>query len=118
MDDAHDEHEAVTRMPHLVGTAFMSNPNKYKCIKHLIRNKQCNESWNLVWCACGVMQPKKYGSENHKSKPVMQKLSGKFINSFANIQEAARETGISKNSIYSACNGGMKQAGGFHWTYK
>ena len=46
-------------------------------------------------------------------------INGEYIKTFQNIEEAAKEIGISESSIRQACNGtqGRKTAKGFIWKY-
>jgi group I intron endonuclease len=55
---------------------------------------------------------------NGKSRAVIQMdLQGNYIAEFRSAMEACRVLGISRN-ITSACNGSLKQSGGFKWKYK
>lgn len=57
--------------------------------------------------------------KNYKGiRPVLQyNLEKELLNTFSSINEASRETKISKTCIQSACCGKQKTAGGFIWKY-
>lgn len=55
------------------------------------------------------------------SKPVLQyTLTGEFIKAYPSLNEAERQTGLSKHNIRRVCDNsyGFKSAGGFVWKYK
>lgn len=43
--------------------------------------------------------------------------TGLFINEYASIKDAAEETGICASNISMCCNGHIKSAGGYIWSY-
>ena len=45
-------------------------------------------------------------------------INDNIILTFKSINEAKRQTGISKGHIWECCNGIRKTAGGYYWKYK
>ena len=41
-----------------------------------------------------------------------------MLNEFESMVQAGQETGVSRSSISSCCNGKLKSAGGFKWRKK
>jgi len=62
----------------------------------------------------------KKGKQDRKSgKPVSQyTLEDNLISNYYSMMEGARQTGVSHGSIWSACQGRLKTAGGYKWKYK
>ena len=61
---------------------------------------------------------RKNGINNKHSKAVVKcDLNGVELDSYHSMNNAARETGIEHASIWRACNGKYKTAGGFKWRY-
>lgn len=61
------------------------------------------------------------GLKHYGCKPVQQlSMNGTLIKDFPSIEEAARQTGISKDTISRCCKhqGYYKSAGGYKWEYK
>ena len=59
------------------------------------------------------------GGDNPKAKNIIQyDLGMNFIKEYSTINEAAKELGISRQSINSCCGGWRKTAHGFIWRYK
>jgi len=53
-----------------------------------------------------------------KGKNVIQMdLDGNYIRTWNSMQQAQKELGISKQSIWSCCKGQFRQAGGYKWKY-
>jgi hypothetical protein len=56
---------------------------------------------------------------NHKcSKPVIQMTKdGKYLNTYAGVMEAMRQTGVHNTNIVNNIKGRLKHAGGYLWDY-
>ena len=53
----------------------------------------------------------------HKRAIAQYDLSGRLLNTFESMIEAARQTGVERTSIYRCCNGKSKTGSGFIWRY-
>ena len=76
---------------------------------HIDFNIENNSLNNLRW-----LSPE----ENHKRQKRCKKV--RCIETgviYENISDAARQTGIYRESIGKCCNGKRKTAGGYHWEY-
>ena len=62
----------------------------------------------------------KLGGNNPKAKKVVQidKSTGKSIKIWDSAVDVQKELGIFASSIYNCCNGKVKSAGGYKWSYK
>lgn len=66
--------------------------------------------------------PNNFYSTHNKgrlSKPVCcyDKNTGLFINEYTSVRDAAKETSICASNISMCCNGHIKSAGGYIWSY-
>ncbi len=62
---------------------------------------------------------KKYNrNESHYKEVYQFDLSGAFIKKWNSLQDAEKELNILYSSISSCCNGKIKSAGGYIWSYK
>lgn len=56
---------------------------------------------------------------NNRFKKVLQyDLNGKYLNSFKNMKDAERSTGVSSKNIFEAIRHLSQTAGGFQWRYE
>lgn len=65
---------------------------------------------------------KKFREENPDFKPAQKTVyqftkDGEFVAEYPSVTEAISITGIAKTSIYHCCQGLVKSAGGFKWSY-
>ena len=97
----------------LVAQAFLPNPDNYPQVNHIDENKLNNSVDNLEWCTS------QYNIDYSQSKPVAQfSLDGRLLNTYKSACEAARQTGINRQSISECCLGKRyKTTGGFIWKY-
>lgn len=96
----------------LVAETFILNPNAYKEINHIDKNRQNNNVNNLEWCT------RTYNNTYSKAKKVKQyDLHGNFIKTWGSIKEAAKGTNSYRANISSCCRGKTKTTGGYIWKY-
>lgn len=114
----------------LVASAFLPNPQGLPQINHIDEDKLNNCLWNLEWCNASYNN--KYGTrtrkvlDSHKrngsskaEKPVVQMdKQGNTIAEFISISEAARQMGVSRESLRDAALGYSKTCKGFIWIHK
>lgn len=107
----------------LVAEAFIPNPENKPTVNHIDCNRKNNRADNLEWATQSenVRHSVKlghYAESGAESKPVFQiERTGQFQNKFRSINEAARITGVSQQSISMCCNGKLKSAGGYLWKF-
>ena len=111
----------------LVAIAFIPNLENKSQINHKNEVKIDNTVSNLEWCdttyninygtrtARAVQNRRSFKLGNHpNAKPVFCVELNKKFDCAKSAQE---ELGINKSCIGSACRGGQKTAGGFHWRF-
>ena len=97
-------------------------------ILSVCHNKRASSAGGFLWSFTQspdvILQKRKrkeQGLKHYGGKPVRQlSLSGVLVNEYPSIEEAARETGIHKDTISRCCKhwGYYKSAGGYKWEYK
>ena len=106
----------------IIATAFIDNHEEKPCVNHIDENKLNNDLSNLEWCT--ERENNIHGTRTKRaagklSKKVIQlDLNDNVLNEFESMVQAERETGVSRRSISSCCNGKRKSAGGFKWRKK
>ena len=64
------------------------------------------------------LRPKRFGSENHSSKKVLQySKDDVLVSSYSSITEAAKSTSSRSSGISQCCLGNLKTSGGFVWKF-
>ena len=111
----------------LVAEAFISNLEAKGEVNHIDGNKQNNNINNLEWVTSSENQLHAYKNgldkattkrrNDYRSKPVIQILNNKIINTFPSVGEAQRQTGFCQGTISNCCRGNQKIAYGFVWRY-
>lgn len=114
----------------LVAKAFVEKPNGKDFVNHIDGNKQNNCADNLEWVTAreniqhaikvGLRDPhnvpKRYGDDNHASKPVYQfDICGNLIKIWGGHSEAARGVGCTSCSISHVVDKPGKTMKGFVW---
>ena len=97
----------------LVAKAFLPNPKNLPQVNHRDENKLNNRVDNLEYCNA------QYNNEYSHAKEVakLDLKTGDVIETFKSASEAERQTGIQQSHIAECCNGKIKSAGGFGWSY-
>lgn len=114
----------------LVAINFIHNHENKKTVNHKNGNKNDNRIENLEWATQSEnnyhayrclgkkgSESGKFGELNKMSKKVYQYLNGELINTFGSTLEAQRKTQTSSSSISRVCNGKLKTAKGYFWSY-
>lgn len=105
----------------LVAQAFIVNPDGLKEINHKNEVKTDNRVENLEWC------DRKYNNTygtcikrriEKLSKTVYQySLNNKLIREWSSSHEVERQTKFAQSHINGCCNGRLKTAYGYKWSY-
>lgn len=107
----------------VVATAFLGNPNRFLTVNHKDENKQNNSAHNLEWCDMSYQN--RYGNgaiarNKAKERPVIQMdMSGRYIQTWGSIKEAAEALGLNSSTIVCVCKGKRryKSTGGYKFRY-
>lgn len=121
------EGQSHRRVHELVAKAFIPNPTHLPVINHIDEDKANNKVNNLEWCTTAYNNA--YGTRNFRigetlkltrtGRPVIQlSLDDCFLKEYRTIRLAARENHVQPSNIHKACDGTIKQTGGFKWRYK
>lgn len=111
----------TARIHRLVAEVFIPNPNNYPCVNHIDGNKLNNHIENLEWCT--HQQNMQHASLNNlvnrgKTTRIKQlTLNNEVVKVYKSIREAARETGICRDSITKCLKGKQQQCNNFKWKY-
>jgi hypothetical protein len=118
----------------IIAMAFIPNPDNKPFINHIDANPSNNDLSNLEWCTqseniqhaynIGTKVPpsggpKKFGKDNHVSRPVLQySLSGEFIREWECVSQIQTTHNFNRPNICKCCKGKINSAYGFVWKYK
>ena len=106
----------------IVAQSFISNPYNYPVINHKNENKQDNRVENLEWCTSKYNS--NYGTSIDRRRKAQSKkvyqyaLNGSYMAEFQSATEAAKEVGGSRSGIALACEGKIRYAYNFMWSYR
>ena len=102
----------------LVAKAFLKNPENKPQVNHKDNNKLNNHISNLEYCTQNenIKQQYKYGK-------ITRKINGKIFCKEKNkiydtLEEAAKDIGVHRRSVYNALNGLVEKTNGFTLYYK
>ncbi len=122
------EKEENRRVHQLVMAAFSEKPEGANQINHIDENKMNNCVYNLEYCTgiynnlYGTKRERYRGkvqNDPKRSKPVIQQsLAGNFISTFPSLREAGRALGVQHGHIRDCCNGKLKTAYGYKWSWE
>lgn len=122
----HDK-KTTGKVHRLVANAFIPNPENKPQVNHKNTNKENNCAWNLEWVTNSENQIHAYktglnyvtGRAGRKKKTIHQVdiLSGKIINTYESIANAAKEIGTRSANICKVLNGERKSCAGYKWIY-
>lgn len=101
------------RVHKLVAETFIPNPNNYKEVNHIDKNKYNNRVENLEWCT------RKYNVTYSKGNKVVR-INPKTLEEkeYVSIAEAARENNMQRSQITRCCMKKMKKSHGYMWEYR
>lgn len=116
-----------TQLVHrIVATAFIPNPNNYRCIDHKDDNPQNNHVSNLQWCTYKFNNSKEHhrklgssakkGRIDPKRKPLVILKNGEYVKTYKSMFEANLDGHIS-SAILRVLRGKLKTHHGFQWIY-
>lgn len=95
----------------LVAEAFIDNPNNYKAVNHIDKNKENNCVDNLEWCTYS------YNSRYSNSKKVKgTNLKTNEIVFYNAIIDSVKD-GFVVSQIVACCKGKRKSHKGYKWEY-
>ena len=111
----------------LVAQAWLKPVAGKDCVNHLDEVKDSNHYSNLEYCTpkenanWGTCIQRRIEKQinGKQSKAVYQyTLDGQFIKEYPSTMEVCRQTGFYSANISRCCNGKLKTAYGFKWSYK
>lgn len=106
----------------IVATSFIPNPNGYKEVNHKDGNKyNCNVD-NLEWCSRLQNEQHAWGTglkvKSKFGKRVIQyDLNGSIIREWSSATQASENIKVHQAHISKCCRGGLRQTGGFKWSF-
>ncbi len=110
----------------LVAKAFIPNPDNLPQVNHKDENKENNCVDNLEWCTakyninygnCIEYRSKKRINGKNSKTVYQYSIDGQFIKEWPSTREIQRSLGFAKSNIVTCCNGKIKTAYGYKWSY-
>ena len=111
----------VVLVHRLVAIAFIPNPNGLPTVNHKDGNKLNNSIANLEWAS--YSENNTHAITNQLRRPrgneiIQYDKCGNFLSEYISACDAARNTGVSRESISLCLNHYTHSAGGFIWVKK
>jgi len=101
----------------LVALTFIPNPENFKIVDHIDRNKLNNNLENLRWCSASTNGLNR--DFNIVRKEVIQyDMQGEFIKLWDSVSDIEKVLGFNSNSIRKCLNNFSKSNNGFLWKYE
>lgn len=99
----------------LTAEVFVPNPNNLAQVNHIDECKTNNDIRNLEWVT--VSQNVKHSIHKQLCKIRQHSLDGEFIREWKSFREIERELGFRSSNINMCCQGKLKKAYGYKWSY-
>ena len=104
----------------LVAAAYIPNPENLPCVLHKDDNRMNPKIDNLFWGSKRDNSEDSHRKGRHikPKRPVVQYgKEGNLIAKYESTREAARQTGVIQSNLWKCCQGKLKSAGGYKWSY-